>query len=135
VIGSRLGTYEIVPPIGTGGTGELAPCYSTWWLDGRGSLYDHAGGQPHFAAGVVMSRQLPEARMKETALGPYRLIAAGLFGLGFFSVVYPAIVWLFAPRRVFAVHHVYFLCAGLALLLLAALCVWIGRSRVNRTGR
>jgi hypothetical protein len=70
--------------------------------------------------------------MKETTLGPYRLIAAGLFGLGFFSVLYPAIVWFFAPRRVFAVHHVYFFCAGLVLLLLAALCVGIGRGRLKR---
>lgn len=70
--------------------------------------------------------------MKETTLGTYRLIAAGLFGLGFFSVVYPAIVWFFAPRQVFGVHHVYFFCAGLVLLLLAALCVVIGRARVKR---
>ena len=75
---------------------------------------------------------LPEARMKETRLGPYRLIAASLFGFGLFSVVYPAIVWFFAPRRVFAVHHVYFFRAGVVLLLLAALCVWIGRGRVKR---
>ena len=58
--------------------------------------------------------------MKETTLGPYRSIAAGLLGAGLFSVLYPAIVWLFAPRRVFAVHHVVFLCAGLVLLLLGA---------------
>ncbi len=70
--------------------------------------------------------------MKETTLGPYRSIAAGLFGLGLFSVLYPALVWLFAPHRVFAVHHVYFLCSGLVLLLMGALCVWIGRGRVKR---
>ena len=69
--------------------------------------------------------------MKETTLGPYRSIAAALFGLGLFSVLYPAVVWLCAPRQVFAVHHVYFLCAGLFLLLLGALVVWIGRRRVE----
>jgi hypothetical protein len=73
--------------------------------------------------------------MKETTLGPYRSIAAGLLGAGLFSVLYPAIVWLFAPRRVFAVHHVVFLCAGLVLLLLGALCVWMGRGRVNGSDR
>jgi hypothetical protein len=69
--------------------------------------------------------------MKEARLGPYRSIAVGLFAFGLFSVVYPAIVWFFAPRRVFAVHHVYFFRAGLVGLLLGALCVWVGRSRVK----
>lgn len=70
--------------------------------------------------------------MKETALGPYRSIAAGLFGSGLFCVLYPAIFWLFAPGRVFAVHHAYFLGAGLVLLLLGALCIWMGRGRLTR---
>jgi hypothetical protein len=70
--------------------------------------------------------------MKETTPAFYRSVAAGLFGFGLFSVLYPAIVWLFAPRRVFAAHHVYFLGAGLVLLLLSGLCVWMGRGRVTR---
>jgi len=70
--------------------------------------------------------------MRETMLGPYRVIAAALLGSGLFCVLYPAIVWLFAPSRVFAVHHVIFLGAGLVLLPLGALCVWLGRARVTR---
>ena len=70
--------------------------------------------------------------MKETTLGPYRLIAAGLFGSGLFCVLYPAIVWLFAPRQVFTAHHVYFLGVGLILLLLGAFCIRMGRGRVTR---
>jgi hypothetical protein len=70
--------------------------------------------------------------MKEPTLGPYRLIAYGLFGFGLFSVLYPGIVWLFAPRRVFAVHHVYFLGTGLVLLLLAALLIRMERGRVKK---
>lgn len=70
--------------------------------------------------------------MKQTTLGPYRSITAGLFGLGLFSVLYPGIVWLFAPSQVFAAHHVYFLCVGLVLLLLGALCLWMGRGLVKR---
>ena len=70
--------------------------------------------------------------MTETTLGPYRSAAAALIGAGLFSLLYPAIVWLFAPRQVFATHHLYFLGAGLLLLLLGALCVWMGRPRVTR---
>jgi hypothetical protein len=70
--------------------------------------------------------------MKQTTLGPYRSIAAGLFGSGLFCVLYPAIVWLFAPRQVFTAHHAYFLGVGLVLLLLCAFFVWMGRRRVTR---
>jgi len=70
--------------------------------------------------------------MKEATLGFYRSVAAGLFGSGFFCLLYPTIVWLFAPRRTYAVHHVFFLGAGLVLLLLGALSFWMGRGRVAR---
>jgi hypothetical protein len=73
--------------------------------------------------------------MKETTLGPCRSIAVAFLASGLFSAVYPAIVWLFAPRRVFAVHHVFFLGAGLVFLLLGGLCMWMGRGRVNRSDR
>jgi hypothetical protein len=69
--------------------------------------------------------------MNETTFGPYRMVAAGLLGAGLFAVFYPAIVWLFA-RRIFAAHHVYFLGAGVVLLLLGALFIWMGRVRPSR---
>jgi hypothetical protein len=65
-------------------------------------------------------------------LGPSRSVAAGLFGSGLFFVLYPALVWLFAPRRLFAARHLYFLGAGLVLLLLGVLCIWMGRGRADR---
>jgi len=61
----------------------------------------------------------------------YILISYFLFGAGLFSVIYPAIVKLFTPARVFAPHHLYFLIAGFALLLVANILFWIGRSRLK----
>lgn len=61
--------------------------------------------------------------------GPYLRFAFMLFGIGLFSVLYPVLVLLFAPARVLAPHHRYFLIAGLVLLPVAGICFWIGRSR------
>lgn len=61
--------------------------------------------------------------------GPYLKFAFMLFGFGLFSVLYPILVLLFAPARVLAPHHLYFLIAGLVLLPAAGVCTWIGRAR------
>jgi hypothetical protein len=69
--------------------------------------------------------------MAKTTLEPPLAIGSLLFGLGLFSVLYPAIVLFFAPTRVLAPHHLYFLIAGLVLLSAAGICFWIGRSRLK----
>ena len=83
----------------------------------------------------MMSRLHLEVSMSKQTFNSYLAAASALFGMGIFSVLYPVIVMLFAPRRVFAPHHLYFLIAGLILLVAAGICFRSGRSRPGSQGR
>jgi hypothetical protein len=62
-------------------------------------------------------------------LGPYRSAAAFLGGLGVFCVIYPLLVKVFAPQRVFSGRHVAFFVAGVVCLAAAGLLGRSGRAR------
>ena len=65
--------------------------------------------------------------MVHTRLGWRRSIASALFGAGCFGVIYPLLVLVLAPIRVFSTRHQVFLAVGLVCLAGAALLVRTSR--------